>query len=346
MLKNQILVIRIKSERTRKNMGHTIDILMTTYQTEIIYLKKQIDSILRQTYQKFRLLISDDCSSSQEMIKLLKKYQKEEERIEVFFQETNLGYIKNFEFLLSKSHAEYICFCDHDDIWYPKKIEMSLRKLKEEDVDLVYVNANQIDKNDIVIRESYFQYKSMPLVKKRDKLLISRCVGIGCSQMFTSKVKEQMLPYKACVMAQDWLAAFIASENKGVAYIKEPLFGYRLHETNVFGGRSLSQNLARWKTEHGDRYESYLKYRNEKVIDRAYLEGALMCEEYSKKEKNQSYIENLIKYYLNIRKSKYFNFHWISYIKFLGGKSVLKKMVKEFVIFHLPIVGYIQFKYR
>ena len=42
-------------------MKQTIDILMATYNGET-YLREQIESILNQTYQDIRLIISDDCS--------------------------------------------------------------------------------------------------------------------------------------------------------------------------------------------------------------------------------------------------------------------------------------------
>ena len=104
---------------------------------------------------------------------------------------------------------------------------------------------------------------------------------------FARSVKEKMIPFKDSVMAHDWLAGFIANELKGLTYIEEPLFGYRLHNTNVFGGRSFSQNIDRWKKENGNSYRSYLKYRKEKVIDKAYLDGAKMCNEYRLEDKNK-----------------------------------------------------------
>ena len=36
-------------------------------------------------------------------------------------------------------------FADHDDVWYPQKVEKSLVTIKEKNVDLVYCNANQIN---------------------------------------------------------------------------------------------------------------------------------------------------------------------------------------------------------
>ena len=323
----------------------TVDILLATYNTNHKYLKQQIDSILNQTHKNIHLIISDDNSTDTEVKKILEDYSKKDQRIELYLQTQNLGYIKNFEFLLNKSNADYICFSDHDDIWYPEKVEKSLKKLQDQNVDLVYCNCKQIDENGKILHENYFKYKNMPLVKGKNQVLgISRYLGIGCSQMFTKEVKEKMLPFTDKVMAHDWLASFIANENKGVDYIEEPMFEYRLHRSNVFGGRSLEQNLARWKEKNGNSYESYLKYRKEKVIDKAYLDGAKMCLDYCKNEKNKKLLKNMIIYYEKIEKSKYINLHLKTYFKYLSGKNLAKKMIKEIVIFHFPILGFIRFQ--
>ena len=324
-------------------MEELVDILVTTYNTNEKYLKKQIESILKQTYENIKIYISDDNSPNPRVAEILKQYEKIDERIKLFIQPKNLGYNKNFEFLLNQSKANYIMFSDHDDIWHKEKVEKSLAKIKEKNVDMVYCNCHQIDENGKIIQENYFKYKNVPLIKKHSKLAISRYAGIGCSQLFTKDVKEKALPFKSSVMAHDWLIGFIANENKGIAHIDKPLFGYRLHQSNVFGGRSLSQNLKRWKEENGKSYQSYLKYRKENVIDKAYLTGAQMCLDYCKKEEDKIFLEKIIKYYKKLEESKFINLHFISYFKFLAGKNMIKKMVKEFVIFHFPIIGYITY---
>ena len=329
------------SQKEEKMHDEVVDILLTTYNTEIEYLKQQMESILNQTYENFRLLISDDASTKKEVKRILEEYQKEDKRITLYQQEKNLGYNKNFEFLLKQANAKYIMFSDHDDVWYPQKIEKSLQKIKEEEVDLVYCNAYQINEKGEMIQTNYFQYKNVPLVQGKDKLAISRCVGIGCSQIITNTVRDKMLPFTEEVIAHDWLAAFIANEGKGISYIKEPLFGYRLHNTNVFGGRNLAQNLSQWKKENGTSYLSYLKYRKEKVIDKAYLEGAKMCLVYVTKEENKKFLKDMIQYYKSLEKSKYVNIHVFQYFRFLAGKNLAKKMMKEWIIFHLPILGYL-----
>lgn len=324
-------------------MEELVDILVTTYNTNEKYLKKQIDSILRQTHKNIKIYISDDNSGDKKVAEILKEYEQKDNRIKLYIQPKNLGYNKNFEFLLQQSTANYIMFSDHDDIWYKEKVEKSLNRIKEENVDMVYCNCRQVDEDGIVIQDDYFKYKNVPLIKGKNKLAISRCVGIGCSQIITKSVKDKMIPFKKGVIAHDWLAAFIANEGKGMCYIEEPLFDYRLHGLNVFGGRSLNQNLDRWKQEHGNTYKSFLEYRKD-AIDRAYLGGIKMCKQYVSIKQDEQFIDEAERYYDGILKSSKINWNLRRFFKFLAGKNQARKMIRECVLFHFPVLGYMRFR--
>lgn len=323
-------------------MEELVDILVTTYNTNEKYLRKQIESILKQTHTNMKIYISDDKSTDPNIEKNLKEYEKKDSRIKLFIQPFNLGYNKNFEFLLKKSKANYIMFCDHDDVWHKDKVEKSLKKIQEENVDMVYCNCRQVDENGVVLQESYFKYKNVPLIQGKSHLAISRCVGIGCSQIITKEVRNKMIPFKKYVIAHDWLAAFIANGGRGISYIEEPLFDYRLHNSNVFGGRNLSQNISKWKKQNGEGYESFLKYRKD-VITRAYSDGIKMCKKYVKKEEDRLFMLEAEKYYENLLETKKVNKNIKAYFKILAGKNQFKKMIREIVLFHFPIIAYLKF---
>ena len=233
-------------------------------------------------------------------------------------------------------------FSDHDDVWHKDKVEKCLKKMQEEDVDMVYCNCRQIDENGLVLQDDYFKYKNVPLIKGKSHLAISRCVGIGCSQMITKDVRNLMIPFKKRVMAHDWLAAFIANQGKGMTYIEETLFDYRLHTNNVFGGRSLSNNISRWKEKNEEGYESYLKYRQD-AIKKAYLDGIVMCNQYAKTEEEKKFISMAKEYYNKIMSAKKVSWNIRQYFKILAGKNQFKKSIREIVLFHFPIIGYVTF---
>ena len=320
-----------------------VDILLATYNSNERYLREQIESLIYQTHKNIKIYISDDASPDKNVRQVLKEYQEKDNRIILFEQEKNIGFNSNFEFLLKQSTADYIMFCDHDDIWHKDKVEKSLAKIKETKVSLVYVNCRQIDENGKEINNNYFKHKNIPLIKGTSKLAMSRYAGIGCSQIITKQVKEKMIPFKASVIAHDWLAGFIANEQNGIDYIYDELFDYRLHSSNVFGGRSLNQNLGRWKEKHGNNYDTFKKYRKW-AIENCYLDPAKMCLDYVEKEVDKLFLIKLVKYYEGVLSSRIINFHLIKYFKFLGGKNLTKKMCKEIVLFHFPVIAYGAFK--
>lgn len=329
-------------------MEDKVDILLTTYNTKIEYLKKQIESILNQTYKNFTLIISDDCSPNEKVREVLQEYEEKDKRIKLYFQEKNLGYTKNFEFVLTKSTANYIAFSDHDDIWYSNKIEDSIKTLKEKNVDLVYCDAKQIDENGQVLHESYLRYKNLPIINERYQkniLPFSRHIAIGCSQLFTKEVKDIILPFTPHTMAHDWNSVYIASKLKGIYCIDKPLFEYRLHANNAFGGRNFKQNMQIWKKENGNTYKSYLKYRH-KVITETYLAGVLMCKEYCDKinhEDKKNIEKDIIKYFEKSQKSKIIYLPIHKYFRYLYFKGIKKRKYKEIMILHFPLISYLIF---
>ena len=142
----------------------------------------------------------------------------------------------------------------------------SLEVMKQKDVDLVYCNSTQIDENGKIIHEDYFKYKNVPLINGKSKLAMSRCVGIGCSQLITKYVKEKMIPFKAEVMAHDWLAAYIANNAKGMAYIKEPLVRYRrLSESITSEGRGIFY-VIKWRIKNLVIGNGFKKFKNQ-ILD-------------------------------------------------------------------------------
>jgi len=98
-----------------------------------------------------------------------------------------------------------------------------------------------------------------------------------------------------------------------------------------------------YAAKNGEGYESYLKYRKD-AIKRAYSDGIIMCKSYNKSEENKRFIENAEKYYEKILEAKKININIKSYLKILSGKNLFKKSIREIVLFHFPIIGYLKYK--
>lgn len=65
-------------------MEELVDILVTTYNTNEKYLRKQIESILRQTYKNIKIYISDDNSTNKNISPILQEYAEKDKRIKLY----------------------------------------------------------------------------------------------------------------------------------------------------------------------------------------------------------------------------------------------------------------------
>ncbi|EIO7716388.1 glycosyltransferase, partial [Campylobacter coli] len=133
-------------------MNDTVAVILATYNGEK-YLKQQIDSILDQTYKDIKIYIGDD-SSKDNTINIIKTYKNlYPDKITYYQNETNIGFIKNFEKLLQIAKEDYIAFSDQDDVWLPCKLEEQIKAIKEVEKkdnlpimchsDLIMIDENQ-----------------------------------------------------------------------------------------------------------------------------------------------------------------------------------------------------------
>ena len=103
-----------------------IDILLATY-NGARYLAPQLDSLLGQTHQHFRLLVSDD-GSTDATLDILRGYRAAfgERLILLPNPSPGAGVVRNFERLMQASladgQAQWAASCDQDDVWLPDKL--------------------------------------------------------------------------------------------------------------------------------------------------------------------------------------------------------------------------------
>ena len=96
---------------------------MATYNGEK-FLAQQIESIQKQTFKEWNLLIRDD-GSSDKTCDIIRNFTAKDSRIR-FINENehhNLGVIKSFFTLVNYEVADFYFFSDQDDIWYLDKNE-------------------------------------------------------------------------------------------------------------------------------------------------------------------------------------------------------------------------------
>jgi rhamnosyltransferase len=225
-----------------------IDILMATYNGGK-YLRNQLLSLQQQTHKDWILWVRDDGSTDDTMVILL-GFAESDSRIKIVENSSRqrLGPGRNFLGLTKYSNADYVIFCDQDDIWFEKKLEI-LVGFAEKNFDadtpcLVYCDAyGYSDAEGVIIIDSVSRSHAKYL---RDFLFINSGYQ-GSSMFFNRRLCMMAAEYRANYYMHDDVVALLAHCFGRVCFMPKKLMLYRQHESNATGNinHDFSSHLRR-----------------------------------------------------------------------------------------------------
>jgi len=228
------------------NHKQSIDILLATYNGQD-YLREQIDSILAQSNQDWRLVIRDDGSVDNTLSIIKDCVARYPDKIVFIEDEGNhLGASLNFQRLLEHSVAEYIMFCDQDDVWLPRKVERTLNLMKATEEKypnkpvLVHTDLRVVDSRLKTIARSTWRYQgtSPEIGNDADKVVLQN-VATGCTIMINQKAKDVSMPIPKEAIMHDWWIVINVAKHGRIVYIPDQLVLYRQHANNAVGAKKL-----------------------------------------------------------------------------------------------------------
>lgn len=119
-----------------------ISIVMPSFFSEA-HIAECIESVQKQTYKNFELLIVDGVSKDK-TLSIIKKYQENDSRIQLINNHNDNGPAQARSQGIKASRGKFIAFIDSDDLWMNNKLEMQL---------------NFMDKNNYMF--SFTRYKKL-----------------------------------------------------------------------------------------------------------------------------------------------------------------------------------------
>lgn len=205
-----------------------ISIALATY-NGAEWIREQIKSIQNQTIQDFELVICDDCSTDNTW-SILNDIKKEDTRIRIYQNTSNIGFKKNFEKVISLCDGEMIALSDQDDIWFPCHLEI-LQKAMTPNTQVVCARPLFVDEqnNELPSKFDYLRMYSPPkanINSARHILLGTNCYQ-GASMLVRKNFFEQALPIPDGVRFHDTWFAILSCFIGGFVYVDEPIMRYR-----------------------------------------------------------------------------------------------------------------------
>ena len=114
-------------------------------------IRKTLDSILNQTYKNFHVIISDNASND-DTAKICLEYSQLDSRIMFIQQNEDIGFFKNFPYLLQKSTTKYFIWLAADDYWESDFLKKNIDAL--ENNSSFVASASKIDYYDREIQSN------------------------------------------------------------------------------------------------------------------------------------------------------------------------------------------------
>lgn len=126
-----------------------ISIIVPVYNKEK-HLKRCLDSLVRQTYENFEIILVDD-GSTDKSADLILEYTQKYSNIYAYYQK-NQGASSARNFGMEKAEGEYICFVDGDDYIYEDYVSYLYEILQTANAECAICSAYKLKEGERYIR--------------------------------------------------------------------------------------------------------------------------------------------------------------------------------------------------
>jgi len=307
------------------------------------FLLQRLNSIFKQTFQEFEVILLDDCSTDNSL-EILNSYSQHLQVSGLIINKKRRGTFKQWDKGIKLSKGEFIWIAESDDVCEPEFLEKILPSLRlNKEAGLAYCQSwsindkgektgnwiNHTNEFQTKLFDSDFIYKGTDFV---NNFLIHKNVIPNTSAIvFRKSVYEQVRGVNPKIKyCGDWFLWMKIAVLSDVSFISEPLNYFRRHENSVIS-RALN-------TVHPDKF--HLKKSDKKM--RQFFSEWLKTRQPGLNailEKNNNYISKV-----NIEESLYYIsqgrglksiYHSIKYFLLTGKTNLLlfplKRIAKRFI---------------
>ena len=216
------------------------------------YIEEAIESVLKQTYRNWELIIVNDCSiDATEQI--VKKYQEQDERIKFHSLTENQGVANARNTAIQNARGRYLAFLDSDDMWLPEKLEKQIGFMKINNYVFTYHQYRHF-----ASRDKVGKIVNIPLKLGYKEALKGNSMGCLTVCLDKSKIKPFIMPAQRHEDYIAWLN--ILKENEIAAYgLQRDLGRYRVDSKDSVSTNKLKSAVWTWKVYRDSQLLSVLK---------------------------------------------------------------------------------------
>lgn len=128
-----------KNYKFGKNIKFSI--VVPLFNTDKLFLKQMIQSVINQTYSNWELCLADASDPSCAYVKeVCEDFSKKDSRVKYKKLEKNIDIAQNTNKAIKMATGDYIAFLDHDDILHPSALFEDMLAIEKHNADFIYTD--------------------------------------------------------------------------------------------------------------------------------------------------------------------------------------------------------------
>jgi glycosyltransferase involved in cell wall biosynthesis len=205
-----------------------VSVVMSAYNAEN-FIADSIRSILDQTYDNWKLIIINDCSSDNTS-QIIERFSDNDSRIKLIYNNENLGLTRSLNIGLKHAEGEFIARLDADDTSEPLRLEKQVNFLNTHS-DIVLVGSGGYLINNLGHKVSRINVISRESVIRRFMTRLN--LFIHSSIMVRRRIIEDIGWYRENFRyAQDYDLILRVNNKYMLSNIPDHLVGWRISSTS------------------------------------------------------------------------------------------------------------------
>lgn len=227
-----------------ENIWPLVSIIVPIYNSAL-YLNECIESILKQSYDNFELILVDD-GSTDSSYSICKKYAVVDKRITVIHN-VNHGVSFSRNCGISIAKGEFVTFCDADDLYAINHIELLVDSALKYDSDITVCNFVYYRDGSPLLRQSISESQILKKNELIKHMFITNYIGgFVWNKLFSKRILSNVCFPNDIDICEDTYFVFSALINANrIYYSSETTYYYRLSSSSTIG------NINNLFTENG-----------------------------------------------------------------------------------------------
>lgn len=221
-----------------------ISIIIPIYNQEK-YLEKCLNSIEKQTYQNFEVLMIDDGSTDQSG-KICQEFYQRDKRFK-YIKQKNAGVAAARNTGLREVAGDLIGFIDPDDWIDPIFYERLMELYKQYKADIVSCGRMEIFDENVPTNMHIVDNYNVMLCNTEEAITLlvenTRIKSHLWNRIYVSEVWEEIYFEEGRVYEDVCVLHQIFDKAKNLVFTDEPLYYYRQHSASIVGSKSLKKQI-------------------------------------------------------------------------------------------------------